>query len=166
MRYPCKCFVIPNQDWQNQQAKMILKRSIRQQYSSLPPELLLGKICPNAPSLFKAKHWKKSSIFSSDCEVNIRFKQKLWTWLQELTDKSNKAQGHSNDIDVLKSTESFNFRQVHQLAQGRQVTFTVLVLVVLNSSDEDFTVSQAWPLLHSSSGTAKPRLPQQSPYTE
>lgn len=61
--------------------------------------------------------------------------------MQGITDKSNKAQGHMNDIAVLKSVESFDFRQVHRLAQGRQVTFTVLVFVLLNYSHEDLTVS-------------------------
>lgn len=53
-------FCDTKQDWQNQQGKIILKRSIEQQYSSLNPELLLGKVWKSngeklkVPLLFKA----------------------------------------------------------------------------------------------------------------
>lgn len=41
------------------------------------------------------------------------------------------------NIAVLKSVESFNIRQVNKLAQGRQVTLTVLAFILLNSSEDD-----------------------------
>ena len=67
---------------------------------------------------------------------------KALNWLQELTDSANKAQGLDavNGIAVSKSVELFNFTQVHNVAQGKQVTPSVLVLLVLDSSDQDLAV--------------------------
>lgn len=139
MRYSGKCFVTPKQDWQKSTRKNYFEE-IHRTTVFLPRSWTTPwRSVPQCPITIQGKPLKKSSIFSSDREVKIMFKQNLWTWLQELTGKSNNTQCHVNDIAVLKAVESFKFL-FHRLAQGGQVTFTVLVFVLLNPSDGDLTV--------------------------
>lgn len=83
---------------------------------------------------------KKSYIFSSDFEVNIRLKQKLLIDLKNWLTVQIEGLDAVNGIVVLKSVESFNLTEMHNLAQGEHITLSVLVLLLLDSSDQDLSV--------------------------
>lgn len=63
-----------------------------------------------------------------------------------------------NGIDVLKSLVSFNFTQVHNVAQGKQITLSVLVLLLLDSSDQDLAVFLSLAIVTSELGNCKANM--------